>query len=275
ESYFTGLIKDISDKTRLRKKLKESDSKYKFFLKSSNEGIWRIELEEPVDTTLSTEEQVELFYKYAVLRECNDAMAQTYGYHKSSDMIGFRLGQMLPRTDENLAYLTAFIESDYNLIDAESSEMTKENKQIYILNSLTGIVRDGKLRTAWGVQRDITDLVIKQRELELVNDELEHFVYSISHDIQDPVRLIYSYAELLSANKTLSKEERKMICSMYDTAKRIEGFTNSLLIHAQAGKVTTTEVMSSKHAVETAMKNLELLIKESKAKIYYSELLNV
>ena len=41
------------------------------FVEQSSEGIWRFEMEEPVPIDLPEEEQVDRFYRYAVLAECN------------------------------------------------------------------------------------------------------------------------------------------------------------------------------------------------------------
>lgn len=273
--YFSGLIKDLSDKHVLKKQLQEADLRYKFFLNSSNEGIWCIGMDEPVSTKLPAEEQIRLFYERGVLKECNNSMAKTYGYNNSDELIGAKLSDLMPLNEDNKAYLQAFIDSGYYLVDAPSTEVSKDGKTLHILNTLIGEVKDEYISTAWGVQRDITELVDKQHALEIVNDELEHFAYSVSHDIQDPTRLIYSYAELLLKKDNLSDAEKKMLTSIYDTARRMESFTVALLKHAQTGKPANPKVISSEEALKIVIQNLEYQIEESGAIIEYAELLNV
>jgi PAS domain-containing protein len=62
--------------------LRRSEERYRSFIEQSTEGIWRFELEEPVRTHLLEDEQIEHFYRYGYLAECNDAMAKMYGFSR-------------------------------------------------------------------------------------------------------------------------------------------------------------------------------------------------
>lgn len=262
-------------KTTLRK----SEEKYKAFISSSSEAIWRFKSEKPVSISLPINEQIDLLYMYGYLAECNDAMARTYGYESHKDIVGTRLSTLMPYNQLNIDYLTAFIKNDYSIMDAESSEVDKNGKRLYILNSLIGQVENGFIDTAWGVQRNITEQVLKQQAVEMLNNELEYFVHAMLHDIQDPIRLIYSYVQLtLEKDRvTLSEDGAKYLESVYDAAKRIEAFTDALLLQAQSSKQTSSKVLPTTEVLEMALKNLEFLIQEKNATIEYSskEILNV
>ncbi|HEY9013487.1 MAG TPA: response regulator [Gemmatimonadales bacterium] len=136
--------------------LRASEERYRAFIEQTAEGVWRFELDQPVPVSLPPDEQIDRFYAHAYLAECNDAVAHMYGYEKASQLIGTRLGEMMPRTDpQNLEYLRAFVRS-YRLTDAESHEVDREGNERYFLNNLIGIVADGQLLRAWGSQRDVT-----------------------------------------------------------------------------------------------------------------------
>lgn len=120
---------------------------------SDDEGLWIITLENSIETQLSVANQINLFYRDGILSACNVKMAQMYGFENPSEIIGTRLGDLLPSNPSNLEYLSAFINSNYNLIDAESKEIDKDGKVIYILNSLQGIIENGKLIAAKGRQK--------------------------------------------------------------------------------------------------------------------------
>ena len=68
------------ERERLLQELRQSQERYRSFLELSTEGIWRCELERPVSTALPADEQIDHYYRYGFLAECNDAMAHMYGY---------------------------------------------------------------------------------------------------------------------------------------------------------------------------------------------------
>ncbi len=153
-----GTWQNVTERQKAADALRDSEERYRAFVAQSTEGIWRCQLETPISASLPTLEQIEHFYNYGFMAECNDAFARMYGFEKASEVIGVRLDQLLVRDDpKNIAYLTAFIESGYHLSDAESHELDRYGKPRIFVNSLVGAVRDGLLHYAWGMQRDITE----------------------------------------------------------------------------------------------------------------------
>jgi PAS domain-containing protein len=127
-------------------------------LEVTSEATWRFHHEQPLDITLPEDEQVEHFYLYSVLAECNDAFARMYGFRAAADVVGTRLVVFLPPSNqENVAYLRSFIRSGYRLEDAESQEIDRYGKAKYFVNNLVGIFDRGQLVGAWGTQRDVTE----------------------------------------------------------------------------------------------------------------------
>src|SRR5829696_6690063 len=138
--------------------VRESEERYRSFVEHSTEGIWRFELEEPIPTDLSPDEQVERFYRHGYLAECNDAMARMYGYTQAEEIFGARLGDLLPSSiPENVQYLKDFVRSRYRLADAESQEVDRHGNTKYFVYNLTGIIENESLLRVWGTQRDITE----------------------------------------------------------------------------------------------------------------------
>jgi PAS domain S-box-containing protein len=167
---YVGLVEDITGYAAAQAAVRESQERYRASIEQTAEGVWRFELEEPVSITLSADDQIERFYAHAYLAECNDAVANMYGFSKAAELIGARLADMLPRSDpQNLEYLRAFVESGYRLTDAESHEVDRDGRPRYFLNNLIGIVANGHLIRAWGSQRDIT--VIREAESSLQKSE--------------------------------------------------------------------------------------------------------
>ena len=137
--------------------VRETAERYRAFIENSSEGIWRLELDEPIDITLPANEQVRLAFARGYLAECNDAMARQYGFDSAEKIVGLRLSDLLIEDDpNNTAFLTSFVESRYRLADAESHERDATGGDRYFLNNFVGIIEDGLLLRAWGSQRDIT-----------------------------------------------------------------------------------------------------------------------
>ena len=154
---YVGLVEDITEYGAAQAALRQSEERYRAFIEQTAEGVWRFELEEPVPTELPVEEQIERFYTHAYLAECNDVVANMYGFARAAELVGARLGDLLPRSDpQNVEFLHAFIDSGYRLTDAESHEHDREGNDRYFLNNLIGIVSQGRIVRAWGSQRDTT-----------------------------------------------------------------------------------------------------------------------
>jgi PAS domain S-box-containing protein len=135
-----------------------AEERYRAFIENSSEGIWRFEVEEPIAITDAPDAQIAAMYERGYLAECNDAMARMYGYSKADEIVGARLGDLMPMDKpENVAYLRAFIDAGYRLQDAESIELDHSGRERRFLNNLTGVIEGGALLRAWGTQRDVTD----------------------------------------------------------------------------------------------------------------------
>ncbi len=160
---------DIHRRESVEEALRESDDRYRAFVAQSTEAIWRFEFEPGIATELPVEEQIDRMYASAHLAECNDIMAQMYGYGSAAEMVGVRIEQIAPRRDpQNAAYFRRFVENGYRIAEWETHEVDRHGDVKCFLNNKTGIVENGLLKRVWGTQRDITE---RKRQAEL---QVEH-----------------------------------------------------------------------------------------------------
>ncbi len=159
------IARNITERRRAEREQRGSEERYRAFVRNSSEAIWRFELEEPVSVDLTEDEQLDLFYRHGYLAECNDAMAEMYGFTSAEEIVGARFGDLLVRDDpRNVEFLRSFLRSGYRLTEAESHEVDRDGNPKYFLNNLVGIIEDGWLLRAWGTQRDITERQLAEEE---------------------------------------------------------------------------------------------------------------
>ncbi|TGL58320.1 PAS domain-containing sensor histidine kinase [Leptospira sarikeiensis] len=130
------------------------------------------------------------------------------------------------------------------------------------------------------VNRDISEKVEARTSLEealvrlaKTNKELEQFAYIASHDLQEPLRTIASYLQLLERkfSEEIKPEMKEFIRVAVEAAKRQQGLIESLLSYSRVGsdsvhrsKVDTNEVL------EEVLKDLSSIILESETKLTLS-----
>jgi PAS domain S-box-containing protein len=163
----TALVRARQKAELLATELQRSEERYRAFVSKSTEGIFRADAIPPIPTDLPEDEQIARMFRDTLLAECNDAMAQMYGFDNAAELLGARMDKLLVREDpRNTEYLRAFIQSGYRIEDAESREVARDGTPKVFLNNLVGIVEGGRLLGAWGTQRDVTEQRRAEEELK-------------------------------------------------------------------------------------------------------------
>ena len=141
---------------------------------------------------------------------------------------------------------------------------------------------DDKLLQVVLMLNDITDkkkaeedLKKSIEELKRSNKELENFAYIASHDLQEPLRLLISYSDLLEKRykSKLDKDGEEFLYYISDSATRMQQLIKDLLSYSRIGtKNYPFEKSDSNEILKQAVKNLDIKIKENQVKITYDGL---
>ena len=130
--------------------------------------------------------------------------------------------------------------------------------------------------TELGALRAASERLDEQaRDLERSNTELEQFAYVASHDLQEPLRKVASFSQLLERRYKGQLDERadQYIAFAVDGAKRMQVLINDLLAFSRVGRLVREHVeIDAAELVDQAVANLSLAVEESDAEITVDEL---
>ncbi|WP_319187900.1 ATP-binding protein [Streptomyces sp. DK15] len=125
-------------------------------------------------------------------------------------------------------------------------------------------------RNARELNRTAAELDAQAGELRRSNAELEQFAYVASHDLQEPLRKVASFCQLLEKRYGQQLDERgtQYIAFAVDGAKRMQVLINDLLAFSRVGRVQDArETVALDSTVDRAMRNLAAAVEEHSAEI--------
>ncbi|HEX6824361.1 MAG TPA: ATP-binding protein [Candidatus Sulfotelmatobacter sp.] len=143
------------------------------------------------------------------------------------------------------------------------------------------VLKDNLARLPQAVRRAIEERDLRdenrrtQEELARSNRDLEQFAYVASHDLQEPLRMVATYTQLLAERYQgkLDENADKYIHYAVEGALRMQTLVRDLLAFSRVGrKQETARDMDCNLVLRNVIANLQSLIQESGARINYEAL---
>jgi PAS domain S-box-containing protein len=161
-------IANVIERKRAEVALRQSEQRYRDFISHSNEGVWRVELEQPVPLDLPEEDGLQRILQYGYVAECNMAHVRNLGLSAPEELLGKRLGDLIPPGDLGKETMESFRSAvrdgfqgrklAFRIFDAAGNPK-------YLSRTETPIVENGRLVRVWGITRDLTELKLAEEQL--------------------------------------------------------------------------------------------------------------
>ncbi len=143
------------------------------------------------------------------------------------------------------------------------------------LESTDGILVTAAIRDITERKKSEEQLVNAVGELKRSNDELQQFAYVSSHDLQEPLRMVASYTQLLAKRYKgrLDSDADEFIAFAVDGCNRMQGLIRDLLAYSRTGtNGKALREISGDDALKEALTNLRTTIGESGAVVTHDSL---
>jgi len=169
--------------------------------------------------------------------------------------------------------------------DFEMERVSPDGNSVWLSVSGEPVFEDRKFRGYRGVGTDITErkraqvaLRAAYDELARSNAELQQFAYVASHDLQEPLRMIGSYTQLLERRygEKLDADAREFMDFIVDGATRMKQLIEDLLAFSRVGtRGKELRPVQAQSALDRALINLRAAIESSDAQITHDALPDV
>jgi PAS domain S-box-containing protein len=212
----------------------------------------------------------------------NTGAEKMYGYSEA-EAINMPVWNLIPDSEisKNKGSIEAVLKGE-KIPPYETKHITKNGDLIDVVFGISGITEEkGVIKSIAATERDITNEKIAEsliqqqaKKLKESNVELEQFAYVASHDLQEPLRTISNFVELLK-NKYLDKSDSKTsryINFILEATSRMQNLIKDLLELSRIGRTISIAAVDCNTVLNNAIAEMGLTIKENKAKISFSQL---
>ncbi len=244
-----------TERKRVEEVLRESEAKYSALVENSRDGI--------------------VILQDGVMKFVNTASLEIVGY-TPEELLGIDFLKVVTPEDREMVmkrYADRMAGKEVPSI-YEMALIRKDGITVPVEVNATFINYEGRPADLV-VIRDITERKRAEEELRRSNQELEHFAYIASHDLQEPLRMVSSYTQLLAQRykDKLDADADEFIHYVEDGVSRMRALINGLLVYSRVGTSGAAfELTDCEAAFDCALTNLQVAVDGSGAVITHHPL---
>ena len=264
-----GNVVDISALESLTARSDSLDRKLQ-----SRTAIYSSLIDNAVDAIIAIDEDGKILV-------ANEAVRQLFG-HDPEEVIGQPITKLMPAriASEHDGYIRHYIRTGEKRIIGKGRRVEglhRDGSTIQVELGVSEVPNVGDRHVFAGILRDVREQIqreeddrVIQHELQRSNDELTKFAYVASHDLQEPVRKIRSYIDIIleDCQESLDMDLKNYLDRVDDAASRMSTLISDLLAYSRVGRGDSEpKSISIKEVVDGVISDLEIAMRDTQATV--------
>jgi len=265
-----SVARDVTERIQIENALRQSEERFRNVLDNSLDMIYSLNLWTGKYSYVSPSSEKLLGYSPEEFLALNP-----------EDLISLVHPDDAEKLEQNIINLITHGEN--SVLSAEYRIKHKDSDYRWVSDNRSVVYGEGNMPIALvGSMRDIDERRQAQEKLKLLmaeltrsNTELEQFAYVASHDLQEPLRMVASYTQLLARRYKgkLDEDADEFIGYAVDGATRMQQLINDLLAYSRVGtRGKPFESTDCEGILNKALINLRVAIDENNAVVTHDQL---